>query len=87
MKKTKLHTSPWSMLKERISRAPSERKEKFKEAELIAIAKQVCEGLSEAHELGVVHRDLKAQNIMMDKDGRCQDHGLWHRPFWSKPQE
>ena len=42
------------------------------------IAKQVCEGLAEAHELGVVHRDLKPQNIMIDKDGnsRIMDFGI-----------
>ena len=44
----------------------------------IAIAKQVCEGLAEAHRLGVVHRDLKPQNIMIDKEGdvRIMDFGI-----------
>lgn len=31
----------------------------------ISIAKQVCEGLAEAHRLGVVHRDLTPNNIMI----------------------
>jgi len=31
----------------------------------ISIAKQICEGLAEAHRLEVVHRDLKSNNIMM----------------------
>ena len=44
----------------------------------IRIAKQVCEGLSEAHKLGVVHRDLKSNNIMIDKEGnvRIMDFGI-----------
>ena len=44
----------------------------------ITIAKQVCEGLSEAHRLGVIHRDLKPNNIMIDKDGnaRIMDFGV-----------
>ncbi len=44
----------------------------------IAITKQVCEGLAEAHRLGVVHRDLKPHNIMIDKEGnaRIMDFGI-----------
>jgi serine/threonine protein kinase/tetratricopeptide (TPR) repeat protein len=44
----------------------------------ISIAKQAAEGLAEAHDLGVVHRDLKPQNIMVDKEGlaKIMDFGI-----------
>ena len=45
---------------------------------VVNIAKQVCEGLSEAHRLGIVHRDLKPSNIMIDREGapRIMDFGI-----------
>lgn len=44
----------------------------------VKIAKQICEGLSEAHRLGIVHRDLKPSNVMIDKEGsaRIMDFGI-----------
>ena len=44
----------------------------------LSIAKQVAEGLCEAHNLGVIHRDLKPQNIMVDKEGtaKIMDFGI-----------
>jgi serine/threonine protein kinase/tetratricopeptide (TPR) repeat protein len=47
-------------------------------ARALAIAGQVCDGMAEAHRLGVVHRDLKTSNIMIDHEGsaRITDFGI-----------
>src|SRR5438067_10393937 len=48
--------------------------------EAIELALQVARGLSFAHENGLVHRDVKPQNVLIDADGRAKvtDFGIAH---------
>jgi len=54
------------------------RKQKLPPEEAVDIMEQVCRALEAAHTAGVIHRDLKPQNIMRDKKGRVlvMDFGL-----------
>ena len=59
-------------LKEKIGRSP------LRVEEVVDIAIQVAEGLKEAHESGIVHRDIKSANIMITSKGQVKvlDFGL-----------
>jgi serine/threonine protein kinase/AAA+ ATPase superfamily predicted ATPase len=65
-------------LRERITRIYTEEKSSFPLKTVIELAIQICEGLNKAHKMGIVHRDIKAENILIDQDGRIKilDFGL-----------
>jgi serine/threonine-protein kinase len=44
----------------------------------LRIAKQMCAGLAAAHEAGVIHRDIKPQNILIEPSGglKIMDFGI-----------
>src|ERR1043166_4083048 len=55
-----------------------EKKDSISFKQAIDIGIQIADGLSAAHEKGIVHRDIKPDNIMIRKDGIAQimDFGL-----------
>src|SRR5215831_15630741 len=53
-------------------------KQKFSPEEAVEVMQQVCQALEAAHSVGVIHRDLKPQNVMREESGRIlvMDFGL-----------
>jgi TOMM system kinase/cyclase fusion protein len=47
-------------------------------ARVVRLAREIADGLAEAHAQGIVHRDLKASNVMVNTSGRAKilDFGL-----------
>ena len=57
-------------LQERIARGP------VPVDEAVDIVHQLASGLAKAHEGGIVHRDIKPGNVLITKDGGCEDRRL-----------
>jgi tetratricopeptide (TPR) repeat protein/predicted Ser/Thr protein kinase len=55
--------------------------------EFFAIAAQCCEGLQAAHEKGIIHGDIKPENIMLTPGNRVKilDFGVARRAWSSSP--
>src|SRR5260370_4175186 len=55
--------------------------------EFFAIAAQCCEGLQAAHEKGIIHGDIKPENIMLTPSGRVKilDFGVARRAWRAVP--
>jgi serine/threonine protein kinase/tetratricopeptide (TPR) repeat protein len=57
--------------------------------EFFAIAAQCCEGLQAAHEKGIIHGDIKPENIMLTPGNRVKilDFGVARRAWNSNPND
>ncbi len=55
-----------------------DKKEKLTISQILEIGAQMADGLAAAHAKGIVHRDIKTENVMVRKDGIVQimDFGL-----------
>ena len=55
-----------------------DKKKRLSSKEVISIAIQMCNGIQEAHNRQIVHRDIKPHNVIISKDGKVKvtDFGI-----------
>ena len=54
------------------------RREQFETSRAVSLVARLADGLAAAHEAGVIHRDMKPENVLIDENGRplIVDFGL-----------
>lgn len=60
----------------------------FSAAEAAVIGQELCRAVAAVHAGGLVHRDIKAQNVMRESGGRVvlMDFGAGHTPLYLAPE-
>ena len=60
----------------------------FSAAEAVVIGHELCRAVAAVHAAGLVHRDIKAQNVMREAGGRLvlMDFGAGHTPLYAAPE-
>ena len=63
------------------ARAAARRRESFEQDEVMSIGVELCHAMSAVHAAGLLHRDIKAQNVMLADAGRVvlMDFGAGRR--------
>jgi len=60
----------------------------FSAAEAAVMGQELCRAVAAVHAAGLVHRDIKAQNVMRESGGRLvlMDFGAGHTPLYAAPE-
>jgi eukaryotic-like serine/threonine-protein kinase len=60
----------------------------FSAAEASVIGQDLCKAVAAVHAAGLVHHDIKAQNVMRESGGRpvLMDFGTGHTPLYAAPE-
>lgn len=50
----------------------SKKEKHLSEKDVLRILKETCEGVKEMHDCGILHQDIKVENILIDQKGKAK---------------